>query len=122
MSEKVESIALTGRDESAVWINKEGKAIIMSDMEDTHIQSAIIITQKRQVDGLNALLFAEKLELQLLQEARNRNLKVQSIDELKDTTIAKKYGQNKELLKTIFRSIKRKIKSLSNVKEEINQA
>ena len=112
-----ESINLNKRDTSAIWKTSDGRRIIMADMEDKHIQSALIIVQKRQVDAYNQLALHGQLEAQLLQECKNRNLSIQHLDEAKDNGIGKEYYNKKELIKTVFRSIKRKIKSLSNVKE-----
>ncbi len=112
------AIALTKRDPKANWKTKEGEIVNMSDMTDGAIQDAIIVIQKRQIDVFNQLVFTKKLEDQLLLECKNRNLKTFSLGEQIKNSIGKEYTKKRELLKTVFTSIKRKLKKTQNVKEK----
>lgn len=99
-----ESINLTKRDLTAVWKNQDGVEGIMADMSDAEVVKAVSIVQKRQIEAYNKLMFAEKLETQLIQECKNRN--INTIEVL---------SPKREIVKSIFRSVKRKLKTLTNV-------
>lgn len=119
MSEK-KIVQLTNRNSQAKWktYNREtGKTtfIEMSDMDDNHLQSALVLCQKRKL--LNFMIFMKdsKLEAQLKQAAKNRDLNIQDLDYIKVTVLAAQFTEFKEVMISAFQSIGRKIKQLDKV-------
>ena len=93
---KVTTVQLTERDKSAVWKTKNqetGKTefIEMADMEDRHLQAALIIAQKRQLKSFFQFINDSKRIVQIKQAAKNRNQAIQDIDNLNTTFLACKY-------------------------------
>lgn len=118
MSEK--KVQLTNRNPQAKWktYNREsGKTtfIEMSDMDDNHLQSALVLVQKRKL--LNFMMFMKdcKLESQLKQAAKDRALEIKDLDYIKVTRLGAQFTEFKEVMISAFHSIGRKIKQLDKV-------
>ncbi len=62
-------IQLTNRESEALWKIKDKGFIQMSEMDDEHIQSALIVSQRRKFDAFNQLVLDNRLEEQLIAEA-----------------------------------------------------
>lgn len=119
MSEK-KVVQLTNRNPQAKWktYNREtGKTafIEMADMDDNHLQSALVVVQKRKL--LNFMMFMKdsKLEAQLKQAAKNRDMNIQDLDYIKITMLAAQFTEFKDLMNFAFQSINRKTKQLEKV-------
>lgn len=106
----MKGIQITGRNSDSLWKTKDKGMILMADMQDEHLQGALVLVQKRKVESIMQFQLDCKLEEQLLEEAKNRNFTLKNLDECKETYMAKKYTEMKDLLKTVKESIKRKLK------------
>lgn len=106
----MESVQLTERNSESVWKTKDKGMILMVDMSDEHLQSALVLVHKRKVESIIQFQLDCKLEEQLMSVAKARNFILKELDECKDTFLAMKYTEMKDLLKTVKESIKRKLK------------
>lgn len=116
-------IQLTERKPEAVWKTKlNGKTVFMPmvDMEDRHLQAALVIAQKRQVEAFLLFMNDSKRVEQLKQVAKDRNLTIQDLDHIKSTYLGAKYMEFGEVMLTAYSSIKRKIKQLNNIVYDTN--
>ena len=113
-------VQLTKRNPDAKWKtkNKEtGKIefLEMADMEDRHLQAALVITQKRMVLNFMALINDNKRMKQLKQEAKNRNMDIKDLDHIKNTYLASKFMEFEEMMNSAMNSADRKKKQLDSI-------
>lgn len=119
MSEK-KVVQLTNRNPESTWKshNREtgkNEFLNMADMDDYHLQAALVVCQKRKVKNFMMFINDSKRESQLKQEAKNRNMNIQDIDYIKVTYLGAKYTQFKDVMNTAITTITRKIKKEEKV-------
>lgn len=104
-----------------LWKTKDRGFMPMSDMENDHLQSALLLVQRRQMDTIKQLEIDVQLEEELRAEIKHRKL-IPSIFSAAGTSKAHIDFGNKYqyLVKTIGTSIKRKLKELN--KDEKTEA
>lgn len=105
-----ENIQLTNVDKNAIWLDKEGNKILMSDLEDSSLQKALEITQNNRVKYFIQFKNHSLRELQLKKEAKNRNMEIVDIDYKSATWMASRFCEFKSVMETAYNSIVRKIK------------
>lgn len=108
---------LTDRNPEAQWkflnpaTNKE-EFINMADMEDKHLQAAMLIVQRRKLTNFMTFVNECKREAQLRQEAKNRNMAVKDIDEVKFSWFGAKFTEFEDVMTAAYNSIIRKMAAI----------
>lgn len=116
MSEKV--IQLTNRMPEAKWKsfkNGKKKEVNMSDMTDYQLQAAIIIVQKRALKNFMVFLNDKQREVQLKKAAKDRNMDIKNIDDIKVNYLGAKFTEYEEPMNSAYNSANRKIKQEAKI-------
>ena len=112
---QIKVVQLTERNPEAVWKTKQGFKK-MVDMDDQHLQLALLVCQKRKLKLFMELLRDFKLEDELKHEAKKRGFELQDYDHIKVTMMGARYTEFEDLMNTVSEAIKRKARKI--VKEE----
>lgn len=115
-------IQLTDRKNSFwISINREtGKKekTYMHDMSDESLQKILITVQKSKIKAFDHFMFQSKIEAQILEAAKDRGAILKDIDHEKTTYLANRFGQFKEKMSSIYKSV---LKTISKQEKEVEK-
>lgn len=103
------TIQLTNIDKTAVWLDKKGNKINMSELSDIDLQKALEITQNNKVKYFMQFIGHSKREAQLRKEAKNRNATLTNVDHLKPTWVTNKFAEFESVMESLYKAFLKKV-------------
>ncbi len=102
MTEKPKRFHILKDTVNPTWRSKRGD-IPMSEMDDDHLQSAKLYAQTQELHYFNKMNTFVRLQEQIETEAKNRNLSLKDLDEVKKTG---DYFERTRVLKKVTSKLK----------------